>query len=514
MFEGVATVGRGPGCGGPAWSAFDLLGLAAGSPETLAESLAQAPPGAGSAAWLDAFTDPAAVAALSGGELLAVVAGWERLIGWAQARQCAAMAAFAVRRPAGAQRLADPAAPLPPGGDRGLPGAPVVSEFAADELALALSVSPRTAGARLGTALQLTQDLPRTLSALGDGRISMAGARVVAEGCDGLPGEVRDAVQDRLYAPVRGAPVDGRPPGEVRRIVTRAVLAADPAAAAVRHDAAVAERAVRLYPERDGMAGIWALLPAPAATAVHTALGLLADQAAVPGPGGAPDPRSRAARRADVLVDLVTAAATGQPWQPPTPAPPGSPGDPRGGGAGGCDGGAGRPRSGRSGGRSAGRAVTLVNVTVAATTLAGLDDQPAELAGYGPIPATLARRLAARDATWRRLLTDPAGIVTDTGRATYTPPAALADTVRARDQHCRFPGCARPANGCDLDHTIPYPNGPTTAANMAALCRRHHRLKHHAGWTVHRPRDHPDQLTWTTPAGHTHTTTPTPPLRT
>ena len=58
--------------------------------------------------------------------------------------------------------------------------------------------------------------------------------------------------------------------------------------------------------------------------------------------------------------------------------------------------------------------------------------------------------------------------------------------VRARDVTCRFPGCRRAADsaGTDLDHTIPYPTGPTSATNLAALCRRHHRLKHTAGWTV------------------------------
>ena len=86
-----------------------------------------------------------------------------------------------------------------------------------------------------------------------------------------------------------------------------------------------------------------------------------------------------------------------------------------------------------------------VHVTAPWTTLAGLDDHPAHLTGYGPITAEQARELAA-DATWRRILTDPAsGTVRDVGRATYTPPAALAEFVRVRDGHCRFPGCRHPA---------------------------------------------------------------------
>jgi hypothetical protein len=64
-------------------------------------------------------------------------------------------------------------------------------------------------------------------------------------------------------------------------------------------------------------------------------------------------------------------------------------------------------------------------VTVSAATLLGLSEQPGEIAGYGPITADLARELVG-DATWRRLLTDPAsGEAVEFGTATYRPPAAL-----------------------------------------------------------------------------------------
>ena len=65
----------------------------------------------------------------------------------------------------------------------------------------------------------------------------------------------------------------------------------------------------------------------------------------------------------------------------------------------------------------------------------------------------------------------------------YTPSRALADFVRCRDLTCRFPGCDRPAMGCDLDHTIPYGNGGRThASNLGCLCRMQDRvntLNHH-----------------------------------
>jgi hypothetical protein len=107
---------------------------------------------------------------------------------------------------------------------------------------------------------------------------------------------------------------------------------------------------------------------------------------------------------------------------------------------------------------------------------------------------------------WRRLVTDPlSGTFLDYGRTTYHPPAGLADHVRIRDQHCRFPHCRRRAADAELDHIVPSAEGGKTAeANLHALCRRHHTLKHHAGWRIEA---HPDgRLTWVTPTGHRHTT--------
>ena len=105
------------------------------------------------------------------------------------------------------------------------------------------------------------------------------------------------------------------------------------------------------------------------------------------------------------------------------------------------------------------------------------------------------------------MATHPAtGAVLDVGRTRYPPAAALADLVRLRDRTCRFPGCRQPAHRCDLDHVIPWPAGPTSADNLAALCRHHHRLKHQTSWTV---RAGPGaELEWTSPTGHRYGTDP------
>ena len=94
----------------------------------------------------------------------------------------------------------------------------------------------------------------------------------------------------------------------------------------------------------------------------------------------------------------------------------------------------------------------------------------------------------------------------DLSSSRYRPGTALAALVRSRDGRCRFPGCTVAARFCDLDHVRPWPTGRTRAANLLSLCRRHHRVKQSAGWTV---RLTPDGIaTWTEPTGRVRTTWP------
>ena len=141
-----------------------------------------------------------------------------------------------------------------------------------------------------------------------------------------------------------------------------------------------------------------------------------------------------------------------------------------------------------------------VNVTIDLPTLLGLAENPGQLAGYGAIPASVARALAS-DGKWQRFITDPqTGTLLDFGRESYEPPQALIDFLVARDRTCRFPGCRHSAARADLDHAKSWESGgETSAANLGALCRRHHRLKTHGGWKL---KSHSDgACTWTSPLG-------------
>jgi hypothetical protein len=118
-----------------------------------------------------------------------------------------------------------------------------------------------------------------------------------------------------------------------------------------------------------------------------------------------------------------------------------------------------------------------------------------------------ARKLVA-EPRWRRLLTDPAtGAAAELSTESYKPTAALAEFVRARDRHCVFPGCLRPAASCDIDHRMPYPNGTTSAENLNCLCRHHHRLKQQPGWTLTK---HGEHYVWTNPGGILYLAIPDP----
>lgn len=339
------------------------------------------------------------------------------------------------------------------------PNGEEVFASATAEYALMARVATSTAKATLNEALDLSIRLPDTLAALTEARITLGAARAISDETASLGAEESRAVERKVLPEAAG-----QTPAQVRAAAKKAALQADPDAAAEREKKVRETRRVEHSPARDGMSWLSAWLPAETATAVFGVLDEYARAAAC-----AEDDRSIDERRADVLADLIL-----------------------------------NPRLGHNS-----EVKVHLHVVVSAASLLGLTDEPAELAGYGPISADLARDLAA-DATWSRILTDPAGEVIEAGGTQYRPSARVARNVRARDQRCRFPGCRQPAHRIDLDHTIPHgrKGGKTVEGNLTGLCRFHHGVKHLPSWG--KTQGPGGVLTWTTPSGHTYTTVPPP----
>ncbi len=125
-----------------------------------------------------------------------------------------------------------------------------------------------------------------------------------------------------------------------------------------------------------------------------------------------------------------------------------------------------------------------VSVVVDWATLTGGSPGRADGQYTGPMHLDDVHRLLC-DTTVSRIVTDPAGIPIDVGRAKRTPPARLRRAVVARDQGCRFPGCGRPPGWCDAHHVQHWTRGgPTDLRNLVLVCGYHHRLLHRPGWTV------------------------------
>jgi hypothetical protein len=453
-------------------------------------------------------------------------------------------------------------------------------EYTSDELAMVLCMTMNTACKRLDLALDLTQRLPATLAAMDTGDLDLPRAQAIADATRRITPELARAIEDELLPEAIGLN-----PAQVRRAAAKAVQRADPAGAEKRHQDRRLDRRVEIFPGPEGMADLYAHLPAEDATRIKVRLDAYAK--AQP----KTDHRTMDQRRTDIFTDLLltksagtinaivhvtapttmltTAARAGltptrgltrsspagkvgrataakadtpaisvgsatQATQATQATPVGSAtratratraalagsdilATPAGSAA--PAGGAGRVSRVRSGGTGQPRTSRTHSTTRAETTPTASDlGGVAELAGYGVITDSQVRALAAHDATWRRLLTDPhSGMLTDYGRHTYVPPAALADFVRARDQYCVFPGCNVPATKCDLDHRVPFPTGATSVDNLAAICRHHHRMKHRAGWTVRRRADgahvwiSPQEREYLNPPIPLAQPTPTPP---
>lgn len=358
-----------------------------------------------------------------------------------------------------------------------------------EDVSTALRLAPTTAQSRIDVARTIVSHLPNVCSALATGEISPSHATVIAKE---TAIAIRNGFKDEAIAKIEERALsfsEFHTPGEVGNRLRKAIAQISPEIFEDSVDRARDARKVSCYLESEGMSTVVALLPAEGAQIVLNALDSYIDRersiiAGVNFPEQlteserrqttSADSRTMDMRRADALIAICTDAL-----------------------------------SDKEKNRTPHRRPFTVNVTVDLPTLLGLKENPGELAGYGPIPASVAREIAS-NAKWRRFITDPhTGNLLDFGRETYEPPQALVDFLIARDRTCRFPGCRRAAHLSDIDHAQSWESGGNTSPeNLGALCRRHHRLKTHSGWKIESFSD--GSATWTSPHGKKFFTPPRP----
>ncbi|MCU1565622.1 MAG: endonuclease family protein, partial [Pseudarthrobacter sp.] len=144
-----------------------------------------------------------------------------------------------------------------------------------------------------------------------------------------------------------------------------------------------------------------------------------------------------------------------------------------------------------------------VLVTVPVLALFDITDEPANLDGYGPIPASMARKLLANGASsFYRVLVDPRdGAPLEIGRTNYRLTKAMKKALQLRDGKCTFPGCNNPSLDNETDHLQAWQHGGNTGiSNLAQLCPKHHHLKHNSRWTP-TPATSTEPPGWTSPTG-------------
>jgi Domain of unknown function (DUF222) len=373
-------------------------------------------------------------------ELTGVIRAWRRLTSWATARELAAVAELARRRPAeessfgleikarlraagsgdsaGSTRgdsgrgssSGDKASAAPgsaPGPDAGFPG--LISPFASDELAAALTLTTRAAETHLEFATELACKLPKTAAALEAGVIDPVRARIIADATRMLTNEQAAAVED-LILPKAGQQTSG----QLWAALARAILAADPDAARRRREEAQRDARVMRWREEAGTAALCGRdLPSVEVLAADQRISARARELKSAGMTGTMD-ELRARAYLDFLLGRSTVPAQGagpgqdmdlgrrsgpeggvRDRQTTSPAPGGSAPSgnaPAGPGAAPARADGGTTDSSATAGACSSLAARI-NVTVPLSVILGLSDAPAEVSGFGPVDGQLAREL-------------------------------------------------------------------------------------------------------------------------
>lgn len=338
------------------------------------------------------------------------------------------------------------------------------------ELSAALNISRGRAAARLRLAIDLRERLPKVGALFAGGAIDYRMVTTLVNRADLVTDPEWLARLDEAFA--RWAPTWMKLSGpKLYERVDMWVERFDPTG--VREPKTPSEDVyVEVGPISPGVVGIWARLAYQDGVAFDTRLDAMASGVC------RDDPRSKDQRRADALMAMASGrtrlacrcgAADCPHRGPETPAPR-----------------------------------VVINVIAEQATLEGRSNDPGYLPGYGAVPAALLREQAPTADV--RLVTLPSPYPEDG----YRPSAQLARFVRMRDLTCRFPGCDVAAAHCQIDHTIPYPIGPTHPSNLKLLCVFHHLLKTFwtgpTGWADLQLPD--GTVVWRAPIGRMYTTRP------
>ncbi|SCX16739.1 HNH endonuclease signature motif containing protein [Mycolicibacterium fluoranthenivorans] len=336
------------------------------------------------------------------------------------------------------------------------------------EVAVGLGISRSRADAQLKLAIALRDRLPAVATVYLSGEVDYRLICTVITRTDLVDDPARLAMVDRAVAAEILGWVRLSGPAQEQRI-DEVIARADPVGVRTPTPARD-KRRVDIEPLPCGLADIWARVDATAAAALDALLDTMADGVC------ADDPRTKDQRRSDAILAIGMGTALACLC-----------------GSGACP--AADP------GRPATASRLVIHVVASPATVAGDPHAPGYLPGYGLLPADQVATLAPT-ATIREVQIPP-----DAAEPGYRPGTALAEFVRTRDLTCRFPGCAIRAEYCDIDHTVPWPAGPTHPSNLKCLCRFHHLLKtFHDGWT---DTQYPDgTVEWRTPTGEVHTTRP------
>jgi hypothetical protein len=324
----------------------------------------------------------------------------------------------------------------------------------AAQVGLARRDSPHRGARHVGLAKALVHEMPQTLAALARGRISEWRATIMARETAVL------SVEDRRSVDVQLAPrLEHLGDAGVEREARKLAYELDPGSILRRGRRVEADRRVTLRPAPDTMTLLTGFLPVAQGVAAYAALTRDADLLKQQG-----DLRTRGQLMADLMVERLT----GQ--QRATDVP------------------------------------VEVQIVMTDRALLGDDRSAANVAGHGPIPGGLARRLVADAATaWvRRLYTSPADgslVSMDSRRRTFD--GTLRQFLIIRDQTCRTPWCDAPIRHADHVRAT-SDSGTTSASNGQGLCEACNYTKALPGWSARPVRAGPrHEVMATTPTGWT-----------